>query len=147
MKMTSLTFSDLDEVVLISAESFSPPWPKEAFASELSRSVTSSLALRDAKGRVVAYVLYWVLLREAHIVSIATAHAHRRKGYAEDLLRTLLRTPGVDECFLEVRASNHAAIQLYEKLKFERFDLRKRYYSDGEDGVVMRWPLSDLSTQ
>jgi [ribosomal protein S18]-alanine N-acetyltransferase len=38
---------------------------------------------------------------------------------------------------LEVRASNAAAIALYEALGFERFNVRKRYYDDGEDGVEM----------
>lgn len=38
---------------------------------------------------------------------------------------------------LEVRASNHGAQQLYEQLGFARVGLRRRYYSNGEDAILM----------
>lgn len=38
---------------------------------------------------------------------------------------------------LEVRASNHAAIHLYEKEGFEIVGSRPRFYNDGEDAILM----------
>jgi ribosomal-protein-alanine N-acetyltransferase len=43
---------------------------------------------------------------------------------------------------LEVRASNTAALALYERHRFVRFNVRERYYSDGEDGIEMVLTLS-----
>ena len=59
-------------------------------------------------------------------------------GIARALLAGLLqRLTG--EVFLEVRASNLAAIQLYESLQFARVGIRPAYYSHPtEDGVVLR---------
>jgi ribosomal protein S18 acetylase RimI-like enzyme len=42
---------------------------------------------------------------------------------------------------LEVRASNHAAQSLYRKLGFEEFNVRRRYYDDGEDAIEMKLQL------
>jgi ribosomal-protein-alanine N-acetyltransferase len=40
--------------------------------------------------------------------------------------------------FLEVRKSNTAAIGLYERFNFKRIHIRKKYYSDGEDAIIMQ---------
>jgi len=47
------------------------------------------------------------------------------------------RSHEVVRILLEVRASNAGAIAMYEALGFERFNVRARYYADGEDAVEM----------
>lgn len=47
------------------------------------------------------------------------------------------RRDGAESVLLEVRASNAAALHLYDSLGFERVGLRRRYYADGEDAVLM----------
>ena len=42
----------------------------------------------------------------------------------------------------EARASNVAAIAMYEMLGFTRFNVRARYYADGEDAVEMELRLA-----
>lgn len=44
---------------------------------------------------------------------------------------------GAEKIFLEVRKSNLVAARLYEKFGFKAFSVRKKYYADGEDAVVM----------
>ena len=49
---------------------------------------------------------------------------------------------------LEVRASNSAALQLYESGGFKRVGVRPRYYAnDGEDAVIMLYDLGSQSGQ
>jgi ribosomal-protein-alanine N-acetyltransferase len=43
--------------------------------------------------------------------------------------------------WLEVRASNDAAIQLYLKNGFLQMSMRQRYYADFEDALVMKYTL------
>lgn len=64
---------------------------------------------------------------------------HRRRGHARALLVALMEAHrAAAQCVqLEVRASNEGALRLYEGLGFERMGLRKRYYADGEDAVLM----------
>lgn len=52
-----------------------------------------------------------------------------------------MRNLGSKTCILEVRASNDTAIKFYNNCKFEKISTRKKYYSDGEDALVMEGPL------
>jgi ribosomal-protein-alanine N-acetyltransferase len=76
---------------------------------------------------------------EHEILNLAVDPAERRKGIARQLLGdALARAPGA--WFLEVRASNAAAIQLYESAGFHRAGRRPDYYAHpAEDAIVMRF--------
>jgi ribosomal-protein-alanine acetyltransferase len=76
---------------------------------------------------------------ESEILNIAVDPAERRTGIARRLLTdALARVKGA--WFLEVRASNEAAIKLYESAGFTRAGDRKGYYNEpAEDGIVMRF--------
>jgi len=76
---------------------------------------------------------------ENEILNLAVDPAERRAGIARGLLAdALARTKGA--WFLEVRASNEAAIRLYESAGFQRAGLRPQYYNEpAEDGIVMRF--------
>jgi ribosomal protein S18 acetylase RimI-like enzyme len=71
------------------------------------------------------------------IATIGVAPEHRRKGIGRELLRACenrLRTPRLR---LSVRASNEAAIHLYESEGYSRVDVWHGYYRDGEAAIVM----------
>jgi ribosomal-protein-alanine N-acetyltransferase len=83
----------------------------------------------------------WMMVDEAHIVTIAVRKSHRHRGLGEWLLigiidlSTQLRAKYVT---LEVRASNSTAQALYEKYGFTKAGTRIKYYSDnGEDALIM----------
>lgn len=78
----------------------------------------------------------------ADIQTIAVAPESRRGGLGRLIVRTLINEAmkrGATEIFLEVRADNPAAKNLYRSLGFERISVRKRYYQpDNVDALVMR---------
>ena len=80
---------------------------------------------------------------EREILNVAVDPAHRRKGVARALLMHELEQElarGRGRWFLEVRASNVAAIHLYETAGFERCGSRPGYYQQpGEEAIVMRF--------
>jgi len=91
--------------------------------------------------RLVGMAGIWMMVDEAHIVTIAVRRSHRHKGLGEWLLISLidlsmqLRAKYVT---LEVRESNRTAQTLYEKYGFTRAGTRRKYYSDnGEDALIM----------
>jgi ribosomal-protein-alanine acetyltransferase len=76
---------------------------------------------------------------ESEILNLAVDPAERRTGIARRLLMDVLAR-GKGAWFLEVRASNVAAIRLYESTGFTRAGERKNYYDEpAEDGIVMRF--------
>jgi len=131
---------DLDEVLDIERACFAEPWSRGLFESELENPVASAYTLRlDPDGPVAAYIVFWVVLGEAHVLNLSVAQGRRRRGLASVLLDDALdkmRASMVYEVFLEVRDSNRAARRLYEKFGFSESFVRKRYYGD-EDAIVM----------
>jgi ribosomal-protein-alanine N-acetyltransferase len=86
----------------------------------------------------VGFAFGWLVLGELHVLHIATLPERRRGGAGRALLQALIHTEGTEMCWLEVRADNTPAIALYSHEGFEHIAVRKRYYRDGSDAVVMR---------
>ncbi len=90
-----------------------------------------------ADGKPVGYIITCIENHSAHVISIAVAPQHRKRGVGAALLCTaleLLYRKRVAEVYLEVRVSNSPAISFYRSAGFEIAELVKNYYSDGEDG-------------
>lgn len=142
LSIRPMAASDLDEVLEIERQSFPKPWTRSMFESELKNPVSFSTVLKTKSGeneKLAAYMVYWVIHGEAHILNIAVDPAFRRRGAAELLLGTALeqmRRNLVFEVFLEVRRSNEAARRLYRNFGFRESFERKNYYGD-EDAIVM----------
>ena len=94
----------------------------------------------EVRGRVAGFLVSrQVAPGEHEILNLAVDPAERRKGIAAGLLRDVLA--GIQgACFLEVRESNQAAIQLYESAGFAFAGRRSGYYQQpAEEAIVMRW--------
>ncbi len=90
----------------------------------------------------------WMMVDEAHIVTIAVRKIHKMQGLGEWLLISIIEMAmrlNAKVVTLEVRISNVIAQKLYEKYGFTKAGTRKKYYSDnGEDALIMT--TSDLTT-
>ena len=96
---------------------------------------------------IVGYVGVWLMVDQAHIVAIAIRDSYRRRGLGELLLAQsidLALENGQESVTLEVRRSNWTAQQLYDKYRFLKVGVRKRYYTDNhEDAIIMTTPPID----
>jgi [ribosomal protein S18]-alanine N-acetyltransferase len=150
LTIASMTDEDLEAALAIDLVAFHPSEvgagredPRVVRERQLREELARPWAkLRVARrdGAVVAYLLFWHVVDEIHLLNVAVAESARRAGIAQALVEHLLaygREHSATKVLLEVRASNAAAIALYEKLGFERFNVRPRYYDDGEDAVEM----------
>ena len=141
-KIQPMSKSDLEEVLKIERRSFRKPWSAGQFESELRNPVSRSFTLsieQDGSQALAAYIIFWVVRGEVHILNIAVKSEYRRMGIAAELLREVIdymRGNMVFEVFLEVRRSNIAARRLYAGFGFKEVYERKNYYGD-EDAIVM----------
>ena len=133
------TYADLSAIAALEAECFSDPWNLRMLAeSFLSGHFFGSLLEED--GAVIAYGGMSVVEGEAEVQLIATAEMYRRCGRGGMILQDLTeeaKRRGAQRIFLEVRVSNAPAMMLYLKHGFRGLYARSRYYSDGEDALVM----------
>ncbi|GAB4448559.1 MAG: ribosomal protein S18-alanine N-acetyltransferase [Anaerolineales bacterium] len=136
-----MTLDDLPAVVALDQMSFSLPWPERSFRFELTDNHASRCWVAEADGEIVGMLVAWLLVDEAHIATLATHPAYRRRGIARELLSRALRSmaeEGAVTSFLEVRESNTAAQALYRQFGYEAVGRRKRYYKDtDEDAILM----------
>jgi [ribosomal protein S18]-alanine N-acetyltransferase len=129
----------LDAVHAIELEANPTPWSRKAFENELANP-QSVFRVILGDGEVVGFGAYWHCFDEAHIVNVAVAADFRRQGLARKLIQELLsaaRAQGIVCATLEVRASNEAAIRLYESFGFKTVARRRKYYPNAEDALVM----------
>lgn len=99
-----------------------------------------SADIAPAEPRVLGYVLFWHVTDEIHLLNVAVAPAERRRGYGRRLVEEVIAyaiAHDAEKVLLEVRVSNAAALALYQRLGFEEFHRRARYYDDGEDAIEM----------
>lgn len=141
---------DLAAVVEIDRQSFALPWTESSFRFEINENPAARPLILEVyqadNWQPAGMMVSWVILDEAHIGTIAVAPAFRRQGYGQLLLAAgleQLANEGVQQVFLEVRAGNQSAQNLYRKFGFIVDGVRRRYYKDnGEDALLMR--LADL---
>ena len=142
---------DID--VLERLESLSFPgdaWSRSMLLDEIENPLAFFCVLEEtkiefpadsAKGEIIAYIIAWLIEPfECQIGSIAVRPDKRRQHIASELLDTLFEVCielSINEISLEVRTSNQAAIELYQKYGFKINGTRKNYYKDGEDAYNM----------
>lgn len=114
---------------------FADPWSAQALRDELSNPCARFLvALCD--GQIAGYIGCHLVAGEGFVTNIAVFPAYRRRGVARRLLQSAMALP-LTCLFLEVRASNVAAIALYRSLGFAEDGRRPRFYSHPTEDAVL----------
>jgi ribosomal-protein-alanine N-acetyltransferase len=71
------------------------------------------------------------------VASLGVHPDSRRRGVGRQLLRACEQALGTRRVRLTLRASNAVALSLYRQAGYQEVDLWRKYYRDGEDGIVM----------
>jgi ribosomal-protein-alanine N-acetyltransferase len=140
VKIRRLTYADLPQVVAIERRAFPAPWSLAMFVLELSRPGGICLVATDDGDRLAGYCICSRHDTVWHLMDFAVDPDRRRQGIAGELMDALIAAlPGPHEQLtLEVRRSNDAARELYERYGFKTAGVRPRYYQDnGEDALIM----------
>ena len=134
--------SVLDDVVRMESASFPSPWTRKSFERELVQpQALFRVAYLDRMGsRMVGYICSWFMVNELHILKIAVDERCRRMGVATRLLEDTLYRSGrpAGFAYLEVRPGNAAALDFYNRMRFDRIGRMPGYYPDtGEDAILL----------
>ena len=150
IEVRDMRYEDLDEVMKIENQCFSVPWTRDSMEGELfSLMKYYYVALVD--GKIAGYGGMWHVVTEGHITNIAVSPEHRRQGIGSAIVERLMQTAKEKEMLgvtLEVRVSNEAAKNLYEKQGFVVTGQRKKYYTDNNEDAYLMWnyliPIEDI---
>ena len=139
-----MSLADLSAVFMLECVSQQDAWSKQHFADEFANPM-AKIDLYWSKDVLAGFLCSWLIAGELQIQNLATLPGMRRRGVAARLLDHVFersRRAGLTSACLEVRASNRAAIALYEKFGFVAAGRRPAYYPDGEDALLMTYNLS-----
>lgn len=147
MQIRKMTEDDLPQVLEIQRELAFQDWNEKQFLSEIKASYACCVVCEDGDGEfgdinsresLLGYAIFHLLGPDSELLSIATRESAQRKGIGSQLLLAGLNklTNPDDQCFLEVRDGNTKARQFYEKHGFKLYNVRKKYYADGEDAAL-----------
>lgn len=140
VKIRLMESRDLEAVSALEAACFSIPW-SACLLSDSMESRFDTLWVLEADSAILGYCDLRVIADEGELMRIAVLPEARGKGYARDLMETLVRycgERGVRLIILEVRASNQSALKLYQSYDFNIQAVRKGYYKrPTEDALIM----------
>ncbi|MDR6556055.1 ribosomal-protein-alanine N-acetyltransferase [Arthrobacter pascens] len=122
-------------------------WPLEMFVSELEQPETRRYLVAEARGGIVGYAGVMCIEPVADVQTIAVVPEYEGRGIGTALLTELIseaRRRGAADVLLEVRADNPRAQQLYRRFGFEQIHVRRKYYRDGVDALIMRLELAGV---
>jgi ribosomal-protein-alanine N-acetyltransferase len=137
MTPAPLSATEAPDLAALHAAAFPPA---EAWGAD---AIALMLGLEGGFGFGLAgqgFVLARAVAGEAEILTLAVAPAARRQGVAALLLRAAMmeaQRRDAEAMFLEVSDRNTAARGLYARAGFAQVGLRRRYYSDGSDALVL----------
>jgi len=144
IELRRATINDLSAIQRIERLSFRDPYPPY-YTKALLESLADISLVAEINKEVIGYIFSRIEHKErGHIVSIAVDPRWRHRGVGKALLleaMKLLKDAGCKSVYLEVRVSNHVAINLYRSLGFKIIKRIPRYYRNGEDAFLMQRPL------
>lgn len=131
---------DLDLIANTLESDFDNFWNYNIFKSELENGRSKYLVAKiDTK--IVGFAGLIPILDEADISNIVVHKDFRNNKIGSSLLEDLINLAlslNIKCINLEVRQSNIPAIKLYKKYGFEVCGLRKKYYNNCEDAILMK---------
>jgi ribosomal-protein-alanine acetyltransferase len=139
-----VTPRDLQNLVNLERECFATEAYTERQMRDLLESPNAIAFLAKVDDDIVGFAISLVEdfegAKTGHIVTIDVAVKHRRKGIGLTLLKAAedaLLQREVQIVYLEVRADNNPALQLYNKRGYVKTEVLEDYYSAGVRAVRM----------
>jgi ribosomal-protein-alanine N-acetyltransferase len=142
--------SDLEQVLHINRMCL-PENYTSFFFLDLHKRFPETFLVAEDNGTVIGYIMCRIetglpnfkiigIMKKGHVISIAVLPQHQRQGVGRALVQEAMKAMllyNVKECFLEVRASNTSAVNLYKKMGFDIIRTMHGYYADGENAYLM----------
>ena len=136
------TENDFSIITLIEKRVFRFPWSNNQIKWELRFQPIASNYVMLLEDNIIGYIFTHRVDNEVQILNFAIDTPYQHKGYGEEFFSYFLGQLDEDiSIILEVRKSNFSAINLYLKFGFLELGIREKYYSDGEDAIVMKRKL------
>ena len=130
------------KIMPIEQQVYPRPWTAQVFIEELEQARVGKrhYLVGTIGDELVGYGGLLYVENDAHVTNIAVHPMWRSRGIATELPLDLAweaNRRGCEAMTLEVRHTNVAAQQLYRRFGFVPAGVRKKYYENRDDAIVM----------
>lgn len=143
--ISSMTLNDLEDIKDFLISDFDDFWNYETLKDELNSSFSKYIIVKNSiTNSIVGFAGIKVILDEADLMNIVTKKDSRNNGIGSLLLKSIInkcKEENLKYLNLEVNVNNTIAINLYKKYNFEEIGLRKKYYNNTDDALLMKLNL------
>ncbi|MEE1389648.1 MAG: ribosomal protein S18-alanine N-acetyltransferase [Clostridia bacterium] len=139
IEISNMTLPDLDSISDILTCEFDDFWNYNIFKSELENK-NSKYIVAKLNSEIVGFGGIWFAVDDIHITNIVVKKRYRNKKIGTLILNNLIemcRNQLQKSITLEVNANNIPAQKLYENSGFKTVGIRKKYYNNTDDAIIM----------
>lgn len=140
-KMTLSDFNTLSDILISDFDDF---WNENILKSELQNPF-SIYIMAKLESKIVGFAGMIDTIDQMEITNIVVKKDYRKNGIGNILLNRLIslaKENKKSEIILEVNENNISAIKLYEKNGFKKCGLRKRYYNNTDNAIIMNLKIN-----
>lgn len=139
INVRKMEFRDIKKVVELEEKYLLESLGEKLLASELSEKNNGvSFYVIENDDVVIGYIGRYYFFQEAEVLNFVVDESYQRQGYGQKLFDKMVEDmKDVKKITLEVRASNIKGINFYTKNGFKQVGVRKKYYKNGEDALLL----------
>ena len=140
VNVRKMEFRDIKKVVELEEKYLLESLGEKLLASELSEKNNGvSFYVIENDDVVIGYIGRYYFFHEAEVLNFVVDESYQRQGYGQKLFDKMVKDmKDVKKITLEVRASNIKGINFYTKNGFKQVGVRKKYYKNGEDALLLK---------
>ena len=139
-KIEMMSLNDLEIVKDILQIEFDKFWTYEIIQQELLSNNSKYIVAKSLDNIIVGFAGIKIILDTAELMNIVTKKSFRENGIGKLMLEYLInmcKNEKIKTLNLEVNSQNTIAINLYKKYNFKEVGLRKKYYNNTYDAILM----------
>ena len=139
MEISTMILDDLEQMKDTLYSDFDNFWSYNVLKQELENKNTTYVIAKE-NSQIVGFAGISVCFDEATLNNIVVKKSCRGRGIGGELLETLIELCAdlhMKSLTLEVNSLNTPAINLYEKFGFKTLGIRKKYYNNSQDAIIM----------
>ena len=127
---------DYDDIIKIHNLYFDNKWQPNDIRN-MNETGNYSFILIKAADKTAAYLISYDTIDSIDLFEIAVDSSFLRKGMGTMLLKALFEKNSNRDIFLEVSEDNEKARSLYKKNNFYEISIRKNYYKNSKNAIIM----------
>lgn len=133
----SLKEEDIKPIIILEETHFAESLGEKLLSDMINNDVAKALTAKIDK-KVIGYISYLYYDTVLEVLNFVVDDSYQRQGVGSSLFNEMiLRSPNALTITLEVRPSNIKGRSFYEKNGFKQILIRKNYYTNGEDALVL----------